>query len=141
MIVLDTDHLTLLTGPPRTGSSDLFLRLKDSEDQEIVTSIVSVEEVMRGWMAVIARERKVARQIHAYSQLAALFTFFADWLLLPFDARAAAKFEELRSQTRRISASDLKIAAITLVHDALLLTANRRDFERVPGLRFEDWLV
>jgi tRNA(fMet)-specific endonuclease VapC len=35
---------------------------------------------------------------------------------------------------------DLKLAAIALIHDALLLTANRRDFERVPGLRFENWL-
>ena len=31
---------------------------------------------------------------------------------------------------------DLKIASIVLAHDALLLTANRKDFEKVPGLRF-----
>jgi tRNA(fMet)-specific endonuclease VapC len=35
---------------------------------------------------------------------------------------------------------DLKIAATALVNDALLLSANRRDFERVPGLRVENWL-
>jgi tRNA(fMet)-specific endonuclease VapC len=35
---------------------------------------------------------------------------------------------------------DLKIAAIALVNDALLLTANLRDFERVPRLRIENWL-
>ncbi len=35
---------------------------------------------------------------------------------------------------------DLKIAAITLAHDALLLTRNIADFERVPGLRAENWL-
>ncbi len=29
---------------------------------------------------------------------------------------------------------------VSLVHDALLLTANRSDFEQVPGLRFENWL-
>jgi tRNA(fMet)-specific endonuclease VapC len=34
----------------------------------------------------------------------------------------------------------LKIAATALVHDALLLSANLRDFERVPGLRIENWL-
>ena len=36
---------------------------------------------------------------------------------------------------------DLKIAAIALVNDATLLTANKRDFEQVEGLRFENWLV
>ena len=30
-------------------------------------------------------------------------------------------------------------SAISLVSSALLLTANRRDFEKVPGLRFENW--
>jgi tRNA(fMet)-specific endonuclease VapC len=34
----------------------------------------------------------------------------------------------------------LKTACIALENDALLLTANRRDFEKVPGLRFENWL-
>jgi tRNA(fMet)-specific endonuclease VapC len=34
----------------------------------------------------------------------------------------------------------MKIACIALVHDALLLRANRQDFEQVPGLRFENWL-
>jgi predicted nucleic acid-binding protein len=33
-----------------------------------------------------------------------------------------------------------KIAALALVHGSLLLSANLRDFERVPGLRVEDWL-
>ena len=35
---------------------------------------------------------------------------------------------------------DLKIAAIARANDALLLSANRRDFAKVPGLRVENWL-
>ena len=35
---------------------------------------------------------------------------------------------------------DLKIAATALVHGALLLSANLRDFRQVPGLMVEDWL-
>lgn len=35
---------------------------------------------------------------------------------------------------------DLKIVAIALVQDALLLSSNLRDFRQVPGLRVEDWL-
>ena len=40
----------------------------------------------------------------------------------------------------RIGTADHKIAAIAIVTDALLLTANRRDFEKVPGLRFDNWM-
>ena len=34
----------------------------------------------------------------------------------------------------------MKIAATAHARDVLLLTANKRHFESVPGLRFEDWL-
>jgi len=29
---------------------------------------------------------------------------------------------------------------ILIVNNALLLTANRRDYEQVPGLRFDNWM-
>lgn len=35
---------------------------------------------------------------------------------------------------------DLKIAAICLAHDAMLLTRNLSDFRHIPGLRVENWL-
>jgi predicted nucleic acid-binding protein len=34
---------------------------------------------------------------------------------------------------------DLKIAAIAITHDALLLSANARDFASITGLRFEQF--
>ena len=57
-----------------------------------------------------------------------------------FDERAADQFEHLRQAKVRIGTMDLKIACIALVNDALLLSANRRDFGQVPGLRLESWL-
>ena len=35
---------------------------------------------------------------------------------------------------------DIKIASIAIANDALVLSANLRDFELVPGLRVENWL-
>ena len=35
---------------------------------------------------------------------------------------------------------DLKIASIALANDSTLLTRNTNDFQRVPGLRIEDWM-
>jgi tRNA(fMet)-specific endonuclease VapC len=34
---------------------------------------------------------------------------------------------------------DLKIAAIALAHTATLVTRNTRDFEKIAGLKIEDW--
>jgi tRNA(fMet)-specific endonuclease VapC len=46
---------------------------------------------------------------------------------------------QLRKQVR-IGSQDLKIAAIALAQGALLLSANLRDFRKVPGLQVENWL-
>lgn len=35
---------------------------------------------------------------------------------------------------------DLRIASIVLANGATLLSRNLRDFDRVPGLRVENWL-
>src|SRR5688572_27152369 len=98
--------------------------MEGAGQEEFATSIVTVEEIMRGWLAVIHRERQVARQTNAYSRLGDLFEFLAEWEILPFDNRVAEEFERRRSSGVRIGSMDLKIAATALVHDALLLTAN-----------------
>ncbi len=95
---------------------------------------------MRGWLAVIAKEKSATRQVVGYRELRLLFQFYEEFEIVAFDEAAARQFDDLRRQNPRIGASDLKIAATALVNHALLLSANRTDFERVPGLRVENWL-
>jgi tRNA(fMet)-specific endonuclease VapC len=64
----------------------------------------------------------------------------AEFDIVVFDERAAARFDELKAGKVRIGTMDLKIAATTLVNQALLLSANLSDFKQVPGLRVENWL-
>ena len=141
MILLDSDHLTVLRY--RTGDRAMRLgeRLAMATESPIGTTIVNVEESMRGWMAAIAKERVIRRQIQAYRELAELFQFFGAYHIALFDGAAADRFEDLRMAKTRIGTMDLKTASIALAHDALLLTANRRDFEKIPGLRFENWMI
>jgi tRNA(fMet)-specific endonuclease VapC len=114
--------------------------MEESPDQDIGTTIVSVEEQWRGWLALINREREVTRQVRAYKELLGLLDFLGRWTVLPFDEADAACFSRLRGDGVRIGSMDLKIASIAVVHGALLLSANLRDFQQVPGLRVENWL-
>jgi tRNA(fMet)-specific endonuclease VapC len=140
MILLDTDHLTLLSYPKSPRCQELIARMEASPDQEIGTTIISVEEQWRGWFAVVARHRDVRRQVKPYEELVKFHAFLSNWTIVPFDDQAANPFEQIRADGVRIGTMDLKIASIALVHDALVLSANLQDFQKVPGLRVENWL-
>ena len=141
MILMDTDHLTLLKYPASPGYQTLSARMRSSPDQQIGTTIISVEETWRGWFAVIARFRDVRRQVKPYQELVELHAFLNNWTIVPFADSAADRFEQLRASGVRIGSMDLKIASIALAHDATVLSANLQDFQRVPGLRVENWLT
>ncbi len=141
MILLDTDHATFLKYPDSERGRRMIDRLNALSASEVVgVAIITVEERMRGWLAVIAKEKLALRQVVAYRELALLFEFYAEFEIVPFDEAAARQFDDLRLQKLRIGARDLKIAATALVNQAFLLSANRTDFEKVPGLRVENWL-
>jgi tRNA(fMet)-specific endonuclease VapC len=141
MILLGTDHTTLLKYPDSERGRRMIDRLNSVSASEVIgVAIVTVEERMRGWLPVIAKEKTPLRQVVGYRELALLFEFYQEFEIVPFDETAARRFDDLRRQKLRIGSRDLKIAATALVNDALLLSANRTDFERVPGLRVENWL-
>lgn len=139
MILLDSDHLSVLRYRASSRAVRLSERLDAAAAEHLIgTTVVNVEESMRGWMASIAKERALLRQIGPYRELAELFDFYSSLAIAPFDEAAVAR---LQTYSRvKIGISDRKIAAISVTQGALLLTANRRDFEQIPGLRFENWL-
>lgn len=139
MIVLDTDHLCVLLDERDSRRERLQERLEEALEP-IACTIVSLEEILRGWLAAIHKRRDVELQVPAYTQLRRLFATMSDWDIIPFEQAAAQRFHDLRRGRIRIGSMDLKIAAIVLTQGALLVSANLRDFSQVPGLRCEDWL-
>ncbi|TXT24335.1 MAG: putative nucleic acid-binding protein contains PIN domain [Planctomycetota bacterium] len=140
MILLDTDHLTVLTNRHAAGHRLLVRHLAESEDQRIAIPVVSVEEQCRGWLAKIHRLQQPIAQVSAYQDFQDLFELLRGWEIVPFSRAAAERFLELKVARIRIGTNDLKIGSIALVNEALLLSANLRDFEQIPGLLVENWL-
>ena len=139
MIILDTDHISVLQHAESEAAQRLSRRLAEALEQ-ISTTAATVEEQCRSWLALINRYSDVRRQVTYYARFVDTIRFSARWRILPFGEQAAEEFQRLRREGVRIASTDLKIAAITLVHNGTLISRNLRDFEKVPDLRVQDWL-
>jgi tRNA(fMet)-specific endonuclease VapC len=139
--VLDTDHVTLLERGQGAECDRVRSHLASLKDRDVAVSIVTFEEQTRGWLAYLARARSLAQQVEAYRRLRRMVDNYRSVPLIDFDPAAATEFQRLRSLRLRIGTMDLKIAAIARAHGAILVTRNRVDFEKIPGLTLEDWTV
>ena len=138
MVILDTNHISILErrGP---DAHPLLIRLAAIPISDVHVTVISYEEQIRGWTAAIAAAKSSAAQVMQYARLLAQLENYCNLSILPYTADAATRFEMLRKQHRRVSSPDLKIAAITLVNNATLLTQNELDFRNITDLKLEDW--
>ena len=140
MLVLDTDHISVLERADSVERARLIHRLDQARVTDVVTTIVSYEEQSRGWLAYVARARSMTEQLDAYQRLARHLETYRRLMVLEYDPLAAEHYRRLRSARLNVGTFDLKIAAITLANEATLLSRNLKDFEKVPGLSVENWL-
>jgi tRNA(fMet)-specific endonuclease VapC len=137
--ILDTDHITILEKGRGAEFAGLSSRLGDLGEGDVAVTIISFEEQTRGWLSYLARARSLTQQVEAYARLRQMVENYRRIPLIDFDSAAAVEFQRLKQSRLRIGTMDQKIAAIALAHGATLLTRNRTDFEKVPGLTVEDW--
>ena len=137
-LILDTNHYRELAAGTSIGL-DLERRLIDS-GYDVFTTIVTIQEVTQGWLAEINRRRAGRDQLAAYDQFFRAIRSFENIDYLPFDAEAVESFDRLRALFPNSGTMDLKIAAVSISHAALLLTRNVGDFSRLPEVRVENWL-
>ena len=140
MLVFDSNHLdALLFDHPR--GHRLVARLENNSEHQAVTTIINAQEKMEGWLAKInGKNMTPERQVYCYAEFQQWLFFFAQWTILPFDDAAAVEFERLKKSRVNIGTMDLKIAAIALCHDAIVLTRDSA-FRSIEGLKVEDWLL
>jgi tRNA(fMet)-specific endonuclease VapC len=139
MLVLDTDHLSLLMWKGSSQSIHLQNRLDDSGDPEIVTTVINYEEQARGWLALSSRARSTGQLVEYYRRLSGHLDGFRSLEVLEFDRAASIVLEDLKKSRVRIGTMDLRIASIVLSRGATLLSRNLGDFRKVPDLKVEDW--
>ncbi|WP_295618730.1 type II toxin-antitoxin system VapC family toxin [Chamaesiphon sp. GL140_3_metabinner_50] len=144
--VLDTDSLSLL----ERGNPKIQERLSQVNADSVAISIVTAEEKMKGRLAAINSLSGIERIVRvasalpsrlalAYRALQSSIEDLQTLPILPFSELAKDRYRDLLQQKIRVGSHDLRIAAIVLSVEGILVTRNRRDFEKVPGLQLDDW--
>jgi tRNA(fMet)-specific endonuclease VapC len=137
LFILDTDHLSLY----QRAAEPLLSKILSHPPDELAITIITVEEQLRGRLAQIRKATTGAQLNECYRWLGETVDQLARLPVIHFDAKAATVYEVLLLQKVRIGTQDLRIAAIILSQNAVLLTRNRQDFSRVPGLHLDDWTI
>jgi tRNA(fMet)-specific endonuclease VapC len=139
MLILDTDLVTLFQWEESREAVRLRERLAAVTPEEPCTTIVTFEEQTRGWLAYAKQANDLEGQIRAYRRLQDHLENYRIISVVGFERLAAVEYRRLLRLRIRIGTMDMKIAAIALVNDAILLSRNLQHFRKVPGLRVEDW--
>jgi tRNA(fMet)-specific endonuclease VapC len=130
--LLDTNVLVDIL---RKGEGHYAKRLARVPPGERMTSSICVAELLYGTERSSrgAKERSVIEG-----------EMLPSLTVLSYDLPAARSYARLRALLERagnsLEEADLQIAAIALANDLTLITGNVRHFDRIPGLRVENWL-
>lgn len=107
----------------------------NQHERHLAISTVTLAELLYG-------AEKSAQPAH---NLQVVESFAARLEVLPFDARAAAHFGQIRAALQRagtpIGPYDLMIAGHARSQGLTLVTNNSDEFARVPGLLLDNWLA
>ena len=130
--LFDTDALSQ---PLKKKPSGLFIhKMEGIRASQQFTSAVTAAEMLYGAHR-LPSSSALLQQVQAV---------LASVRILPFDHQAASVFGLLRARLEKrgamVAHSDLMIASVALSADLTLITGNTRHFERIPGLRIEDWV-
>lgn len=135
--LVDTDTFSLFLQVDVTVVANVIAHLSDG----LLVSLITVQEAWNGWATAIARARTPDQLALGHSRLAGTLNELRNWTVVPLSAAAIARYERLKRQKLNVGGNDLRIAATALELGATVVTRNRRDFARIPGVVLEDWSV
>jgi tRNA(fMet)-specific endonuclease VapC len=102
--------------------------------KQVATSIITQAELYYG----------AYNSSRVVENLSRVDAFVNEIVVLPLHATILKRFGEVKAQLRQMGQPladfDLLIACIALVENKILVTNNTRHYERIPGLKLENWM-
>lgn len=111
----------------------VFARFQKLEPGSVAISSITLAELQYG----------IAKSSNPTKNQEALDKFLTPIELIDFDSSATAVYGKIRAGLEKsgtpIGPLDLLIAAHAKSKELTLVTNNEREFDRIPGLRIENW--
>ena len=101
---------------------------------KLFVSSISYYEIVRG-----LKEGKFSNKLKIFYKIYEVFPhLYLDRENMEVIEKAADIYDQLH-KGQQIEDNDIYIAAIAMVNDCTLVTANEKHFSRIEGLRYENW--
>jgi tRNA(fMet)-specific endonuclease VapC len=130
MYLLDTNIVSYWM----RGDEHVIDRLKAHLPSQLALSAITLAEILYGIQKSPTKKRERKARIQDITSMLDLY---------PFDEQAASRYAAIRCQLessgRSISERDTQIAAIAMAQRLTVVTHNVKEFDRVHGLKVEDW--
>ena len=114
--------------------ANVIERLLQQRPEDLCVSAITLAELEFG----------AAKSSNPARNRMALTLFLSGMRVIPFDNRAAQEYGDIRYDLSRrgvvIGGNDMLIAAQARSLGLTLVTNNTREFERIAGLRLENWI-
>jgi len=95
-VVLDTNHYNELANDSGAGrKAEQRINLHHAD---VFVSIISIQESIQGWLALINRKKSGRAQLDAYARFQRCIETLSKMSILPFDEPAVRIFENLQRQ-------------------------------------------
>ena len=119
----------------KNNPEQVLEKLKQNLSNRICISAITLAELQHG----------VEKSMNPEKNSMALLQFLSILDILPFDDLAAVEYGKICAYLQKrgtpIGTMDMLIAAHAKTGNLIIVTNNVREFERVPDLKIENWLI
>jgi len=107
--------------------------IKDAGIENVCVSSISVAELEFG----------ISKSSKFEESESALYKFLSGYNIIDFDLSAARCYGKMRADLQKrgtpIGTMDMLIGSIALSKSMIIVTNNEKEFERIDGLKIENW--
>lgn len=128
----------------RVLDTDTCVEILRGNQAVIAQRAATHDAIATTWITAAELAYGASKSLHPERNQNRVIAFLHSLPVVEMNMLAAERFGAIKTNLERsgqlIADADLWIASISLAHGAVLVTGNRRHYERVAGLMLENWI-